>query len=45
MRLRRPPTVPRQRTFILVAEAGAIRTEWEPYLGQVVAKLSASLSA
>jgi 5-methylcytosine-specific restriction endonuclease McrA len=40
MRLRRPPTVPRQRTFILVA-SGAIRTEWEPYLGQASASLSA----
>ena len=33
MRLRRPPSVPRQRTFILVA-SGRIRTEWEEYLGQ-----------
>jgi len=41
MRLRRPPAVPRQRTFILVA-SGAIRSEWEPYLGQVA---STSLSA
>lgn len=40
MRLRRPPTVPRQRTFILVA-SGAIRSEWEPYLGSVSASLSA----
>ena len=31
MRLRRPPTVPRQRTFILVA-SGRIRSEWEMYL-------------
>ena len=33
MRLRRSPSVPRQRTFILVA-SGRIRTEWEEYLGQ-----------
>ncbi len=41
MRLRRPPTVPRQRTFILVA-SGRIRTEWETYLGQAAGN---SLSA
>jgi 5-methylcytosine-specific restriction endonuclease McrA len=40
LRLRRPPSVPRQRTFILVA-SGTIRTEWEPYLGQGSASLSA----
>jgi 5-methylcytosine-specific restriction endonuclease McrA len=39
LRLRRPPSVPRQRTFILVA-SGRIRTEWEPYLG-ATATLSA----
>jgi 5-methylcytosine-specific restriction endonuclease McrA len=33
MKLRRPPVVPRQRTFILVA-SGRIRSEWEAYLGQ-----------
>jgi 5-methylcytosine-specific restriction endonuclease McrA len=33
MKLRRPPVVPRQRTFILVA-SGRIRSEWEEYLGQ-----------
>jgi 5-methylcytosine-specific restriction endonuclease McrA len=33
MKLRRPPMVPRQRTFILVA-SGRIRTEWETYLAQ-----------
>jgi 5-methylcytosine-specific restriction endonuclease McrA len=43
MRLRRPPSVPRQRTFILVA-SGAIRTEWEPYLGRNSTS-STSLSA
>ena len=40
MRLRRPPTVPRQRTFILVA-SGSIRAEWEQYLGPFSASLSA----
>jgi 5-methylcytosine-specific restriction endonuclease McrA len=40
MRLRRPPSVPRQRTFILVS-SGAIRAEWEPYLGPSSASLSA----
>jgi 5-methylcytosine-specific restriction endonuclease McrA len=40
MRLRRPPTVPRQRTFILVS-SGGIRAEWEPYLGRSAASLSA----
>ncbi|HLI52913.1 MAG TPA: HNH endonuclease [Acidimicrobiales bacterium] len=40
LRLRRPPTVPRQRTFILVA-SGRIRSEWEPYLGPAAASLSA----
>jgi 5-methylcytosine-specific restriction endonuclease McrA len=33
MRLRRPPAVPRPRTFILVA-SGRIRSEWETYLDQ-----------
>jgi 5-methylcytosine-specific restriction endonuclease McrA len=33
MKLRHPPTVPRQRTFILVA-SGRIRSEWEAYLQQ-----------
>lgn len=33
MKLRRPPSVPRTRTFILVA-SGRIRAEWEAYLGQ-----------
>src|SRR3984957_9906675 len=44
MRLRRSPTVPRQRTFILVA-SGAIRSEWEAYLGSGSSSLAASLSA
>jgi 5-methylcytosine-specific restriction endonuclease McrA len=33
MKLRRPPAVPRQRTFILVA-SGRIRSEWEAYLAR-----------
>jgi 5-methylcytosine-specific restriction endonuclease McrA len=33
LKLRRHPSVPRQRTFILVA-SGRIRTEWETYLRQ-----------
>lgn len=40
MRLRRKPTMPRQRTFILVA-SGAVRAEWEQYLGVSSATLSA----
>jgi 5-methylcytosine-specific restriction endonuclease McrA len=40
MKLRRKPVVPRQRTWILVA-SGAIRPDWEPYLGSAVASLSA----
>jgi 5-methylcytosine-specific restriction endonuclease McrA len=40
MRLRRPPTIPRHRTFILVS-SGAIRSEWESYLGPLSATLSA----
>jgi 5-methylcytosine-specific restriction endonuclease McrA len=40
MRLRRMPSAPRQRTWILVA-SGAIRPDWEPYLGDVTASLSA----
>lgn len=40
MKLKRPPVVPRERTWILVA-SGAIRPDWEPYLGSVAAGLSA----
>lgn len=40
MRLRRPPAVPRQRTFILVA-SGNIREEWEAYLQFPTHSLSA----
>jgi 5-methylcytosine-specific restriction endonuclease McrA len=40
MKLRRPPVVPRERTWILVA-SGAIRPDWEPYLGSATASLSA----
>ena len=32
MRLRRPPHVPRERVWILVA-TGGVRPDWEPYLG------------
>ena len=37
--LRRKPTAPRERTWILVA-SGKVRPDWEPYLG-----VSSSLSA
>jgi 5-methylcytosine-specific restriction endonuclease McrA len=40
MFLRRPPTVPRERSWILVAN-GSVRPEWEPYLGTAAAALSA----
>jgi len=40
MKLRRPPVVPRERTWILVA-SGAIRPDWEPYLPSVAAGLTA----
>jgi 5-methylcytosine-specific restriction endonuclease McrA len=40
MRLRRPPVVPRQRTFILVS-SGGIRAEWEAYLGPGASSLIA----
>ena len=40
MKLRRPPVIPRERTWILVA-SGSIRPDWEPYLGRVAAGLSA----
>jgi 5-methylcytosine-specific restriction endonuclease McrA len=40
MKLRRKPTVPRQRTWILVA-SGGIRPDWEPFLGNARASLSA----
>ncbi|HET9690562.1 MAG TPA: HNH endonuclease [Acidimicrobiales bacterium] len=40
MQLRRLPTVPRERTWILAA-SGAVRPDWEPYL----ATRSASMSA
>lgn len=42
MHLRRTPSVPRERTWILVA-SGAIRSDWEPYLTSPAA--STSLSA
>jgi 5-methylcytosine-specific restriction endonuclease McrA len=40
MKLRRLPSVPRERAWILVA-SGAVRPEWEPYLGRTSASLSA----
>jgi 5-methylcytosine-specific restriction endonuclease McrA len=40
MKLKRTPTVPRQRTWILVA-SGSIRPDWEPFLGGARASLSA----
>jgi len=40
MKLRRAPSVPRERTWILVA-SGSIRPDWEPYLGSVAAGISA----
>jgi 5-methylcytosine-specific restriction endonuclease McrA len=40
MKLRRLPAVPRERTWILAA-SGAVRTDWEPYLGRAAASLSA----
>ena len=40
MRLRRRPTAPRERTWILVA-SGAVRADWERYLGPSRASLSA----
>lgn len=39
MKLRRPPTAPRERSWILVA-TGGVRPDWEPYLG-VTSTLSA----
>lgn len=40
MRLKKPPTAPRERTWILAA-SGSIRPDWEPYLGAVAAGISA----
>jgi 5-methylcytosine-specific restriction endonuclease McrA len=40
MKLRRPPVVPRERAWILVA-SGVIRPDWEPFLGSVAAGISA----
>src|ERR1700729_2383808 len=40
MRLRRLPAIPRERTWIMFA-SGAIRPDWEPYLGRPPASLSA----
>jgi hypothetical protein len=40
MKLRRKPSAPRERTWILVA-GGGVRADWEPYLGVSSATLSA----
>jgi 5-methylcytosine-specific restriction endonuclease McrA len=40
MKLRRPPSIPRERTWILAA-SGAVRPDWEPYLGTPSTSLSA----
>jgi len=40
MKLRRSPSVPRERTWILAA-SGAVRPDWEQYLGSVATSLSA----
>jgi 5-methylcytosine-specific restriction endonuclease McrA len=40
MKLRRRPSAPRERTWILVA-SGGVRADWEPYLGVSSAILSA----
>jgi len=40
MKLRRKPSIPRQRTWILIAGGGA-RPDWEPYLGVASEILSA----
>ncbi|MCU4183697.1 HNH endonuclease [Acidiferrimicrobium sp. IK] len=40
MKLRRTPSVPRERTWILAA-SGTVRPDWEPYLGRISASLSA----
>ena len=44
MRLRRTPTVPRERTWILIA-SGAVRPDWEPFLGHGSAVPASALSA
>ena len=38
--LRRPPAVPRERLWVLVA-VGSVRPDWEPYLGAGASSLSA----
>jgi 5-methylcytosine-specific restriction endonuclease McrA len=40
LKLRRKPSVPRERTWILVV-SGGIRPDWEPYLGVSAGSLSA----
>jgi 5-methylcytosine-specific restriction endonuclease McrA len=40
MKLKRAPVAPRERTWVLVA-SGSIRPDWEPYLGDAAAGVSA----
>lgn len=40
LRLRRPPALPRDRLFVLVATGGS-RPDWEPYLGAASSYLTA----
>ncbi len=44
MKLRRAPTIPRERSWILVA-SGSIQPDWEPYLGITSMPVAATLSA
>lgn len=44
LRLRRPPSIPRERLFVLIA-CGGVRPDWEPYLGTRPANDAASLTA
>jgi 5-methylcytosine-specific restriction endonuclease McrA len=44
MKLRRAPSIPRERTWILVA-SGNVRADWEPYLGGSPMPVAEILSA
>ena len=44
LRLRRPPSIPRERLFVLIA-TGGVRPDWEPYLGIPKVAASASMTA
>ena len=44
LRLRRPPRIPRERLFVLIA-TGGVRPDWEPYLRVGHERASASLTA